>query len=495
MKGDFSRNTFDAKNHFSRVLMQQGRVQLDADWNEQASILLHYLQTLAADLIGPYGGPQDGAGFEVVLNATKDNFTIGAGHYSVGGMLCENEVECAYDAQPHYPLIDPNKKPDVGKGNWLVYLDVWERHVTYLEHDRIREVALGGPDTTTRAQVVWQVKVLAQEEATKKIEAQLNSDNDYLKRLTEELAEAQKNEDTQAVADIRKKMKIVQSRIDLLEKQKKGGVVSCDLTDAWPSTSEGRLRARVRPEKPNADPCITAPGSKYRGAENQLYRVEIHEVTTTEGGRQKFTFKWSRDNGSIVTHIVEHKGIEIEVRSARGFADGQWCELTNDAQELRGEPGTFAKVTKVEGDTLTIDTGNNAKASDATKIRCWDQTQIGDVQLVDGAIIGEDGKWLDLEDGVQVEFESGSTYRTGDYWLIPARVATGSIEWPWKTDGQGKVVLDENKQLIPLPQSPQGVVHHYAPLAMLAKGELALCRCLFPWSRQCNEGNEDIGKG
>ena len=38
MKGDFSRITFDPKKHYSRVLMQQGRVQLDADWNEQAAI-------------------------------------------------------------------------------------------------------------------------------------------------------------------------------------------------------------------------------------------------------------------------------------------------------------------------------------------------------------------------------------------------------------------------------------------------------------------------
>ena len=31
MKGDFTRNTFDPRKHFARVLMQQGRVQLDAD--------------------------------------------------------------------------------------------------------------------------------------------------------------------------------------------------------------------------------------------------------------------------------------------------------------------------------------------------------------------------------------------------------------------------------------------------------------------------------
>ena len=67
MKGDFSRDTFDPVKHFSRVLQQQGRVQLDADWNEQAAILLHYLRTLAADLIGPFAGPPGRTiGFEIV---------------------------------------------------------------------------------------------------------------------------------------------------------------------------------------------------------------------------------------------------------------------------------------------------------------------------------------------------------------------------------------------------------------------------------------------
>ena len=40
MKGDFSRISFDPANRFSRVLTQQGRVTLDADFNEQADILL-----------------------------------------------------------------------------------------------------------------------------------------------------------------------------------------------------------------------------------------------------------------------------------------------------------------------------------------------------------------------------------------------------------------------------------------------------------------------
>ena len=38
MKGDFTRFSFDPAKHYSGVRMQQGRVQLDADWNEQQSI-------------------------------------------------------------------------------------------------------------------------------------------------------------------------------------------------------------------------------------------------------------------------------------------------------------------------------------------------------------------------------------------------------------------------------------------------------------------------
>ena len=38
-------------------------------------------------------------------------------------------------------------------GIYLAYLDVWDRHITYLEDPDIQESALGGPDTTTRVQI------------------------------------------------------------------------------------------------------------------------------------------------------------------------------------------------------------------------------------------------------------------------------------------------------------------------------------------------------
>lgn len=159
MKGDFSRDTFSPRKHYSAVLMQQGRVQLDADWNEQQAINQHRIETEARNLIGLSGGPADNAGFEI--SAQGGTLTIGSGDYYVDGMLCQNENPILFGGQDDLPgmditrILSPKDEPNsVG----LVYLDVWERHVTAVEDDRIREVALGGPDTTTRKRTVCQVK-------------------------------------------------------------------------------------------------------------------------------------------------------------------------------------------------------------------------------------------------------------------------------------------------------------------------------------------------
>src|SRR5262249_24945392 len=95
VKADFSRDTFRPLKHYSRVLQQQGRVQVDADFNEQVSILLHHMRTTAADIIGPYGGPVSDYGFQI-SPAKAGTFIIGAGRYYVGGILCENDEEVLY---------------------------------------------------------------------------------------------------------------------------------------------------------------------------------------------------------------------------------------------------------------------------------------------------------------------------------------------------------------------------------------------------------------
>lgn len=459
MKGDFSRDTFDSVKHFSRVLQQQGRVQLDADWNEQTAILLHYLRMLAADLIGPFAGPKELKGFEI-SPVKEDDFTIGKGRYYVDGILCENEQATSYKAQKDFP-IDPEMR--VEGTEYLVYLDVWERHITALEDDYIREKALGGPDTATRTKVVWQVKIdngkgdlIDGPPTSLKSDAVRSGWKEWIKR--------------------------------------------------WQPPHLGCLKARVgRREEDSMDPCLTAPNAKYRGQENQLYRVEIHKG----GSGGEATFKWSRDNGAVVSR-VELSDTELIAEKPLGFAAGIWVELSNDGQELRGEPGTLVKLLKVEGDRFTLESSVSPHSGVPsgevwpTKARRWDQRKSDSlVPKDDGAIDLKEDEWLDLENGIQIQFMSIKKsneehhYRTGDYWLIPARVATGDIEWPVNLDGAGKKPPIDGK-VDPIPQPPFGIRHHYAPLAILKTEERLpeSCRCEISLLNTCgmnSAGEEGMG--
>src|SRR5215510_12593866 len=159
MKGDFSRETFDPAYHFSRVLMQQGRVLLDADFNEQTAILLRYVRLLAKDLLGPAAGPAAAMGFDIVTDGPQldarlsaiepdparraalktavqnGDAVIGAGRYYVSGILVENDRPVLYSEQRGYPFNDETKVEALRNrsGAFLAYLDVWERRATYLD--------------------------------------------------------------------------------------------------------------------------------------------------------------------------------------------------------------------------------------------------------------------------------------------------------------------------------------------------------------------------
>src|SRR5712691_8643135 len=177
MKGDFTRDTFDPAKHFSRVLMQQGRVTLDANHNEQAAIELRYLRTVARDVIGPYAAPAGADGGFMLATDANGVFIIGKGRYYVDGILVENDTEnCTYKTQLDFPVpaddallaaLAANANANASQSFWI-YLDVWERHITPIEDSSIRETALGGPDTCTRAKVTWQVKALSLTDKTRK---------------------------------------------------------------------------------------------------------------------------------------------------------------------------------------------------------------------------------------------------------------------------------------------------------------------------------------
>src|SRR5712692_7899293 len=89
MTSDISRETFDYTRHCSQVVMQQGRVQLDADWNEQQEMLQYRLEMQTRDMVGPSGVPQVGGGFKVSFTPGDGDLLVSPGHIYVDGILCE----------------------------------------------------------------------------------------------------------------------------------------------------------------------------------------------------------------------------------------------------------------------------------------------------------------------------------------------------------------------------------------------------------------------
>lgn len=471
MRGDFTRDTFDRFRNVSRVLMQQGRVQLDADFNEQVAILLRYMRLLATDLGGPHWGPREAIGFEILTKDSPDlelklpviesdearrgfimaaleegNAVICPGRYYVEGVLAENHKAILYTEQPGYDEFDPQIKLDALQNlqsPLLVYLDVWERHITHIEDHLLREVALGGPDTCSRAQVVWQVKVL------------------FPSGIGEPLA--------------------------------------CDAVRTLPRLGTGRLRARARLDQTPPQPCAIASDARYRGPENQLYRVEVHKGGRGTGEEGGATFKWSRDNGSVTFPVCSLTGANVLLehlgRDTRlSLSPGDWVEIVDDSIAMSGHAGPLAQVDMVNRDELAVTlrlpdgqpnlpgyTEEDAAAKHPL-LRRWDHP--GDPALFGGALAvsgredTEDG-WIPLEDGVQVWFEGGDAeYRPGDYWLIPARVATEDVEWPKELDENGNPETDADGHPIGQAREAHGPQHYYAPLFLYQDGSADDCRCL-----------------
>jgi hypothetical protein len=445
MYGDFSRLTFAPEKHFSAVLVQQGRLVLDADANEGTAILLHNLRRFIADVVGPYGAPGGGTGnFQIALDTStpgRPTLGIGGGRYYVNGLLCEADASTTYYEQPDTHLDSAAAGDRLPDGDpYVVYLVVWERHITAAEDPSIRERALGdnGPDTAARSKVVWQVRASADlpPGSGTKVSSWPAVDRANAVKAWQEW-----------------------------EAQRTGATMP-------------QLRARAQSDMSSVlEPCLASPTASYRGLENQLYRIEVHTGGTADAGGTA-TFKWSRENGAAVFPVESLSGSDATVATlgrdvGLGLAVNDWVELLDDRSVMRGERHPLARVSAVEplDRIVTLErapaAGVGADPALHPILRRWDQqegpAEAGFPRLdpATGVLAIEEGKdgdgWLAIEDGVQVQFQPGGRYSAGDYWLIPARTATEDVEWPQVDDA-------------PAARPPAGVEYAYAPLAVVDAG-------------------------
>lgn len=414
MAGDYSKNGFVPTRRVSAVLMQQGRVTLDSDQNEQALVVDRRIGNLARDVWGPAWVPAltTPDAFKLTAIAGPD-LAIGVGRLYAHGLAPEVLPGEAWTwrKQPFLP-IEPTVPP---AGPALAYLDVFEREITWVEAPELLEKALHGVDTATRRQVVWQVK--------------LHSAS--------------------------------------------GAQCATDLDALFPP-SRGRLTTDATGTPKSDDPCILPPTGGYRGLENRLYRVQVHVA----GPPGTAKFKWSRENASVVSPVeaIAASGTKSQVQVTRigrdavlRFKIGDWVEVVDDRRDLTGLAGDMAQIETIDEATRTIFLDRVVPASGAlpfgttpdehkawhTKLIRWDQSAALGNTLDASGLMTAGAFPLALEDGVQVGFtgEPGTdgAMKVGDHWSFAARTVDGSVQ-----------------KLAAAP--PYGTRHVYVPLAEVTVG-------------------------
>lgn len=439
MSADLSRQRFNPLKNLSGVLQQQGRVQLDADWNEFVEILDRRFRAETTDIIGRCVVPRETPdGFKITVFG--NDLSIGPGRIYVDGLLAENHGDAPvmfdavlselrgtnpvlYSKQPYLPsarIADLNQPAPL-----LVYIDVWEREVTCIEDPELVEKAVG-VDTTARLQTVWQVRALA------------NVGNNAT-----------------CSSDIQKWNELI-------------------------APSAGRLTTAAHGVPSTTDPCLIPPTAGYLGLENRTYRVEIHDVDATTA---KATFKWSGDNASVATNItaVDATGTVLTVDSVGRdsvlcFKPGHWVEITDDVREFDRKSGIMRKVLAVGDKTITLGaalTGTDLpNLLQHARVKRWDQS--GNVVDTNGGVIPVPavGTSMLLENGVEVTFSldptiAGGKFHVGDYWVFAARTADASVEQ--------------------LTNAAPRIHHHYGRLAIVTfPGPTSDCRILWPPEECCD---------
>ena len=98
MSADRARVSYDPTRKWRRVIAQQGRVTVEADWNEAATIDAERDRQLTLDVVGAVGTPDGGYAVTAVAAAgsppalAQGDLIIGPGTLYLGGERLDLDV-------------------------------------------------------------------------------------------------------------------------------------------------------------------------------------------------------------------------------------------------------------------------------------------------------------------------------------------------------------------------------------------------------------------
>jgi pSer/pThr/pTyr-binding forkhead associated (FHA) protein len=442
MAADRARVSYDPSRQWRGLVAQQGRVTVEADWNEAAAIDEERDRQVTLDVVGPVGTP-DG-GYVVTPEPaqgergrwTPGRLTIGKGTLFLGGERLELRESVRYLAQPDWldhstdPMWRvPGARREAETRHELVYLLAFEQEASAVEDPALADVALGGPDTMQRRRMLQH----------------------FLRRPSESgSCEGSRGAFERALTEHR-------LRFD-------------------PATMTARSTARllvsfVQAPGTAGGPELPAVGS-YLGAENQMIRVMVTHVDDETG---EPTIVWGFDDASFLYRVGEAtSGAEdttltlasAPVDSFHYPAKGQAVELLRDAVKLADHDyiaSSSGFVTEVSqayqptSKTLTV-AGSRTEPGHAGEyfadylskertpqryLRVWQKTAHA-----------RPGKPVPLADtGVTVTLSSDSGFRVGDFWHFAVRPLQPTTIYPERYASE--------------PQPPDGPRFWSCPLAVV----------------------------
>jgi len=423
MASDRARVSFDRSRQWRRVIAQQGRVTVEADWNEAVAIDDFESSEELMDIIGRVGTPDDGYSVSIVGNDVQ----VGAGTMYVGGERVWIDADVLYGKQLDWednagdPLwVAPGLAP--GAQHELVYLLLREQEVSATEARPLREVALGGPDTAQRLRIVQRV--------------------------------------------VRGKVTSADCKTAWAEQVRDWEAQGLIFTPASMSLqSRTKLRVSFQDVGNAEDPCQPDGHGGYLGAENQLIRVQVSDINSDGLA----SIIWGYDNASFLYRVSDatfdastttttltlasrpvddhhqpRQGQVVEVlRAAADLGDGDHVAASS------GFPATLTARYNPDTMQVVLAAALPQEYMDAATplmfLRVWEQrlacTSGTPIPLGDTGVV------------VTLETPAGAPFHVGDHWMIAVRPTTPVQVYP--------------QRLLDAPQYADGYRMWACPLAVL----------------------------
>jgi hypothetical protein len=400
---------------------------------------------------------------------------IGAGRCYVDGLLCENDADVLYHAQPDCPGL---ALPDRGApaGRYLAYLDVWERVVSAVEDEGIVEPALGGPDTAARLRIVAQVRLVPLEEgAEPRVPSRRRSGSLRVSRtsglsLQENLLyRVEIHDPGVAAGGPASPDGGADPGYRIVEIDGHTVTIVLPLGDerAWAAGQQVEL---ARPG--NGAPMATTIAEVLAAPPPGRLQLKLHEAPA--GGEASgwmlypiATFKWSRDNGAWAFAVtgIDADGTTLTLADPNRMRDvlqqSDWVEVVDDDMALCGRAAPLCRIAGLEADdldslTVVLDRPCGDRPFDQRKnkhplLRRWDGIDADKPESLGVKPVAADAATT-LAGGIHLRFGAGS-YAREDYWVVSVRE---HLAWPVDEKGQARA------------QAPQGVRHGYAELALVS---------------------------